>query len=138
MERSRFYVMQIVGVAVFIAAFLQGWPQQIYAMDQTGVINAIMLMFFIGLINLHSGTVIAASKCSDFCVRLGLFGTVVGLVIAFSEVDASVVGDAQQAGKLAAEFLKGLGVALSTTIAGWVCSLWIDATAFLMKGSKVS
>jgi hypothetical protein len=61
---------------------------------------------------------------SEWLVRLGLFGTVVGLAIAF----ASVVGRSEIS-------LRDLGAAtaLHTTIVGLACSLWLDLNQWLLE-----
>ena len=65
------------------------------------------------------------SDVSDWLMRLGLIGTVVGWFIALHGLDTAQLSPtgAQQ---MMAQVLQGMSVALLTTLTGAVSSLWVD------------
>lgn len=69
-------------------------------------------------------------------VLLGLIGTVVGFVIALSGVDPSSAGNISHVGEMITQLVRGMSVALYTTLVGSVLSLWLTVNfRFLMTGS---
>lgn len=59
----------------------------------------------------------------DFCEKLGLLGTLVGLVMVLIEFSSFESGDAEAVSRLMAMMAVGLGTAYLTTIVGLVCGL---------------
>ncbi len=60
-------------------------------------------------------------------VILGLIGTVIGFIIALSGVDGSgVSSDPEEVSKMVAVLISGMSVALYTTLAGSICSVWLN------------
>ena len=63
---------------------------------------------------------------ANILVILGLIGTVVGFIIALSGVDGSVSSNPDEVGKMVASLVKGMSVALYTTLAGSILSVWLN------------
>lgn len=63
-------------------------------------------------------------------VTLGLIGTVIGFIIAFSAIDAASVGDVDKVGQLVAGLTNGMGIALYTTLTGAAFNLWLNLNYF--------
>lgn len=60
-------------------------------------------------------------------VILGLIGTVIGFIIALSGVDGSgVSSNPEEVSKMVATLISGMSVALYTTLAGSICSVWLN------------
>ncbi len=60
-------------------------------------------------------------------VILGLIGTVIGFIIALSGVDGGgVSSDPEEVSKMVAVLISGMSVALYTTLAGSICSVWLN------------
>ncbi len=59
-------------------------------------------------------------------VILGLIGTVIGFIIALSGVDGSVSSDPEEISKMITTLIQGMSVALYTTLAGSICSVWLN------------
>ena len=64
-------------------------------------------------------------QISGSLVLLGLVGTVVGFIIALSGVDPNSAGDVQSIAPMVAELVRGMSVALYTTLVGAVTNLWL-------------
>ena len=63
---------------------------------------------------------------ANILVILGLIGTVIGFIIALSGVDGSVSSNPEEVGKMVASLVKGMSVALYTTLAGSILSVWLN------------
>ena len=59
-------------------------------------------------------------------VILGLIGTVIGFIIALSGVDGSVSSNPEEISKMITTLIQGMSVALYTTLAGSICSVWLN------------
>ena len=53
-------------------------------------------------------------------------GTVIGFIIALSGVDGSVSSDPEEISKMITTLIQGMSVALYTTLAGSICSVWLN------------
>jgi len=65
-------------------------------------------------------------------VLLGLIGTVVGFVMALSNVSAEAVADPNAVAGMVSQLISGMGVALYTTLVGSVLNLWLAANYQLL------
>ena len=63
---------------------------------------------------------------ANILVILGLIGTVIGFIIALSGVDGSVSSNPDEVGKMVASLVQGMSVALYTTLAGSILSVWLN------------
>jgi hypothetical protein len=63
---------------------------------------------------------------SGWLAYLGLIGTVVGFVIAISGIDLGALSTAQGVQAMVPELMRGMGVALYTTLAGAFFGLWTE------------
>ena len=59
-------------------------------------------------------------------VILGLIGTVIGFIIALSGVNSNVASNPDEIGKMVTSLIKGMSVALYTTLAGSIFSVWLN------------
>ena len=59
-------------------------------------------------------------------VIIGLIGTVIGFIIALSGVDGSVSSNPEEISKMITTLIQGMSVALYTTLAGSICSVWLN------------
>ena len=70
-------------------------------------------------------------------VLLGLIGTVLGFVIALSGVDPAVAGDVRAIAPMVTELIRGMSVALYTTLVGAVLNLWLTVNYHILAGGAV-
>ena len=59
-------------------------------------------------------------------VILGLIGTVIGFIIALSGVNSEVASNPEEIGKMVTSLISGMSVALYTTLAGSIFSVWLN------------
>ena len=65
-------------------------------------------------------------------VLLGLIGIVLGFIIALSGVDPNVVADVNAVAPMVADLIRGMSVALYTTLAGAVLNLWLTVNYHML------
>ena len=67
-------------------------------------------------------------------VLLGLIGTVIGFIIALSGVSAESAADPSAIAPMVGDLIRGMSVALYTTLAGAVFNLWLMANYNMLVG----
>jgi hypothetical protein len=70
-------------------------------------------------------------------VLLGLIGTVLGFIIALSGVDPDLAADIGAVGPMVSTLFEGMAVALYTTLAGSVLSIWLMFNYRLLESGVV-
>lgn len=70
-------------------------------------------------------------------VLLGLIGTVIGFIIALSGVRPEVVSDVGAIGPMVSTLIRGMSVALYTTLVGSLLNVWLMVNVRLLEGSTV-
>ncbi|MFQ5973844.1 MAG: MotA/TolQ/ExbB proton channel family protein [Alphaproteobacteria bacterium] len=70
-------------------------------------------------------------------VLLGLVGTVLGFIIALSGVDPSAAADVRAIAPMVTELIRGMSVALYTTLVGAVLNLWLTVNYHILAGGAV-
>jgi len=70
---------------------------------------------------------------SGVLVILGLIGTVIGFIIALSGVDVQSAGDVGAIGPMVSTLIKGMQVALYTTLVGSVFHIWLHLNYYILS-----
>jgi hypothetical protein len=70
-------------------------------------------------------------------VILGLIGTVIGFIIALAGVDPEAAADVSSIGPMVSTLIDGMSVALYTTLAGSVLSVWLMLNYRLVESGTV-
>lgn len=70
--------------------------------------------------------IVAVRHVANSLVLLGLIGTVIGFIIALASVDPERAGDAGSIAPMVSELIRGMSVALYTTLVGSVLNLWLN------------
>ena len=171
----RFSALNIVGLALLTAAWLEGWVELVLAADVTRITSGIAVVFAIGW-SISTYRLVRCSRelnaacdpasvepsrarwyrdlvaearpeargaiadclrsrlyariavvrtISNSLVILGLIGTVIGFIIALSGVDSNAVADVGAIGPMVSTLIKGMAVALYTTLVGAVFHVWL-------------
>jgi hypothetical protein len=186
----RFGVVNIAGVALLTAAYLQGWVGTALASDSTRLSFVIVGVFLAGFaicagkiwrtsreLNLAKefdpfrpqsslalrylsqvrgrpgeSRAIAASAlrlklssrigvvrfAANSLVLLGLIGTVIGFIIALSGVDPQASADVNAISPMVSTLIRGMSVALYTTLIGSVLNLWLMMNYQILATGTVS
>jgi hypothetical protein len=70
-------------------------------------------------------------------VLLGLVGTVIGFIIALSGVNPEAAGNVDAIAPMVSELIRGMSVALYTTLVGAVLHLWLKVNYLILAGGAV-
>lgn len=81
-----------------------------------------------------AGRIAFVKQIANSLVLLGLIGTVIGFVIALSGVDAETAADPSAIAPMVGDLIRGMSVALYTTLAGAVFNLWLMINFHMLVG----
>ncbi|NQV66753.1 MAG: MotA/TolQ/ExbB proton channel family protein [SAR86 cluster bacterium] len=82
--------------------------------------------------------VVVVRTIANTLITLGLIGTVIGFIIALSGVDANAVADVGAIGPMVSTLIKGMAVALYTTLVGSVLHVWLLVNYQLLATGTVN
>lgn len=128
---SRCIVLQSVGAAGVVALWIAGLATKPF--ETNGVLAALILG--IGLIGV--GCVFLqrwrdVQWIATHVVRIGLLGTVIGLIAAFASVRGGGSNDPNQIREMITAVVDGMYVSLYATLLGIGCNLWLKVNLRLL------
>ncbi len=150
------FILFNAGCASLMAWFAsKGWLTMVAAADPTGISWGIVALFLLS----GAGTAVQAWKLNrerngtgkptnptvrggklkrieragESMALLGLIGTIVGFIIAFATSDPAALLNATEVGSGVATMMKGMGVALYTTLTGAVLGGWTGENYHMLK-----
>lgn len=154
--RMAIFNASLAGLMAWLAS--QGYVSLIFASDPTGISLGIVALFLIAMVStcmqlwkitkdknaVKAGTAPSRDKkrgmkleridkMADTMSLLGIIGTVVGFIIAFSGIDPSSLLSASGVGANVAGMMKGMGIALYTTLTGAVLGGWTSWNHSMLK-----
>lgn len=93
----------------------------------------------IGMMRLKLGhKVQIVRQIANMLVFLGLIGTVIGFIIALSGVRPEAVSNADSVASMVATLIKGMSVALYTTLLGAVLNIWLNVNHRILATGTVN
>lgn len=93
----------------------------------------------IGLLRLRLGHRIQiVRQIANMLVFLGLIGTVIGFIIALSGVRPEAVSNADSVATMVATLIRGMSVALYTTLLGAVLNVWLNVNHRILATGAVN
>lgn len=150
MNAARFVLINLAAIALLTLASVKGWTMLVIEADMSRLTLVIagFLLVGLGLCAWRFATLPRGPKNDvfyhtergawiderlktirlivDLLPLLGLIGTVVGFVIAFYGLDVTALGSADDAAQVVGGMLKGVGVALYTTLVGALAGAWLN------------
>lgn len=82
--------------------------------------------------------IVVVRTIGNVLITLGLIGTVIGFIIALSGVDSNTVADVGAIGPMVSTLIKGMAVALYTTLVGSVFHVWLLVNYQLLATGTVN
>lgn len=130
-------------VSVELNAVKSGFPQRgtrvATYLEQTAMSDGQGRGNLAAALRLRLATRIAPVRhIANSLVLLGLIGTVIGFIIALSGVDPELAGDISAVGPMVSTLIEGMAVALYTTLAGAVLSIWLMVDYRLLEAGVVN
>lgn len=159
----RFIIFNASAVAAFVWAVMQGYVQTVVLGDTSRISFLIIAVFVLGMISVlkRAGRVslsLNALKRGDtikdtrekflakaehiddmlnWLVTLGLLGTIIGFIVAFSGIDPDALATASGVQKMIGAMMPGIGIALYTTLVGATCGLWLDVNRRMLRTATI-
>lgn len=75
---------------------------------------------------------------ANLLVFLGLIGTVIGFIISLSGVEPEAVSQAERVAAMVATLIKGMSIALYTTLLGAVLNVWLNVNYRILSTGTVN
>jgi len=156
-------LLNIAGFGFLFAAYWAGWLIPLFRDDNTYVVYGIVALFLVGLIDcwikswrlsrweaiplaVHHGVdkntllkerfdhmMSLPYWLSTEVAMLGMIGTFVGIIIAASHLDPSLLNDAASATPAMAEFLKETIASFGKSMVGASLALWLAADLYILN-----
>ncbi len=147
----------MTGLMLWLAS--KGYLSLVVASDPTGISLGIAALFSLSVVatavqawkitrekNAHKAGLYTAKgkvkreiklgrilRAADTMALAGLIGTIVGFIIAFATADPASLLNAADVGTGVAQMMKGMGIALYTTLTGAVLGGWTSENYHMLK-----
>ncbi len=128
----RFIVLQVIGIGCLVALYLVGLLDQVFVGSNAVFTIIIAGLGLIGLIPVWLGRWEDAEWVATHVVRIGLIGTVVGLISAFSAALQMDASDTEAVKEMIGAVIGGMYIALFATLTGLVCNVWLKLNIKLL------
>jgi hypothetical protein len=135
--RTRFTVLNLVGLALVAAAWVEGLAAKPYRADVSGMCILITALFLWGLWRTFRRDWLAVRWIGNTLVYLGMVGTVLGLIVTVSELTVDGVQNFDNFTTIISAIFIGSGTALYTNLLACIGYLWLGTNAHLLSGEEI-
>ena len=129
---SRFIVLQAIGAAGIAGLWVAGIAGKPFAGDNAFLCWLIAAIGVLGIVCVFLRRWRDVDWLATHVVRIGLLGTVVGLIVAFSAARAGGSADPNAIRPMIASVIDGMYVALYATLLGIATNLWLKINLRLL------
>ena len=134
---ARFAVLNLIGAALVLAAWVEGLAYKPYAADSSGMCWLITLLFGWGLVCVLRRDWQSVRWAGNALVYLGMVGTVVGLIITVSDLSADKGQSFEDFKQVVTSIYIGSATALYTNLLACIGYLWLGTNAHLLARQEV-
>lgn len=134
--KSRFIILQTILGAGIVALYFLGLASRPFAGNSAILCAGILAAGLIGLICVFLERWNDAEWIATHVVRLGLLGTVLGLIAAFGQAALGGGNDPAAVRATIAGVVNGMYVSLYATLLGIGVNLWLKVNLKLLGGSN--
>lgn len=129
---SRFVVLQAIGAAALIGLWMAGLAGKPFEGSNAPLCWLIVAMGALGIACVFLRRWQDVQWIATHVVRIGLLGTVIGLIIAFAAAGNGASADAEQVKTMIAAVVSGMYVSLYATLLGIATNLWLKINLRLL------
>ena len=129
---SRFVVLQTIGAAMIAALWIAGLVQKPFEGTTAPLCWIILGIGALGIVCVFLQRWRDAQWIAVHVVRIGLLGTVVGLIIAFSAAASGGSSNPDEIRPMIAAVVSGMYVSLYATLLGIATNLWLKINLRLL------
>ena len=134
---ARFAVLNLIGAALVLAAWVEGLASKPYAADSSGMCWLITLLFGWGLVCVLRRDWQSVRWVGNALVYLGMVGTVLGLIITVSDLSADKAQSFDDFKQVVTSIYIGSATALYTNLLACIGYLWLGTNAHLLARQEV-
>jgi len=132
--QTRTIVLNTVFWAGFLALWING-VGKIPFTESTGMSFGILVLFAVGQLFAIAEEWKWVEWTMTALIFLGLIGTVIGFIIAFSGVKPDTAADISSVKPMVAALISGMATALYTTLIGSIGALWLSLCERLFRAA---
>jgi hypothetical protein len=132
---SRFIVLQAIGAAGIVGLWVVGIAGKPFAGNNAALCWLITAIGALGILCVFFQRWRDVDWLATHVVRIGLLGTVVGLIVAFSAARAGGSADPNAIRSMIGSVIDGMYVALYATLLGIATNLWLKINLRLLGNS---
>ena len=129
---SRFVVLQATGAALIAALWIAGLAEKPFQGDTAPLCWLILAIGALGIACVFLRRWRDVHWLATHVVRIGLLGTVIGLIIAFSAAASGDAGNPEAIKPMIAAVVSGMYVSLYATLLGIGTNLWLKINLRLL------
>jgi hypothetical protein len=129
---SRCVVVQAIGAAGVVGLWIAGMAEKPFEGDNAFLCWLIVAVAALGILCVFLQRWRDVEWLATHVVRIGLLGTVVGLIIAFSAAKAGGAADLNEVKPMIAAVVDGMYVSLYSTLLGIATNLWLKINLRLL------
>jgi hypothetical protein len=129
---SRFVVLQAIGAAAIVGLWVAGIADKPFTGNNAFLCWLIAAIGALGILCVFLQRWRDVDWLATHVVRIGLLGTVVGLIVAFSAARAGGSADPDAIKPMIASVIDGMYVALYATLLGITTNLWLKINLRLL------
>jgi hypothetical protein len=129
---SRFIVLQAIGAAAIVGLWVVGIADKPFAGENAFLCWLIIAIGALGILCVFFQRWRDVDWLATHVVRIGLLGTVIGLIVAFSAARAGGSVDPNAIRPMIASVIDGMYVALYATLLGITTNLWLKINLRLL------
>ena len=129
---SRYIVLQTIGVAGLVALWTSGFAGKPFEGSNAPLCWLIVGMGALGLACVSLRRWRDVQWIATHVVRIGLLGTVIGLIVAFSAAREGASAEAEQVKTMIGAVVSGMYVSLYATLLGIGTNLWLKVNLRLL------
>jgi len=134
---ARFAVLNLIGLALVGAAWVEGLLVKPYQADTSAMCYLITALFLWGLVCCLRRDWQSVRWAGNALVYLGMVGTVLGLIMTVSDLSAAKGESAESFKQMVTAIYVGSGTALYTNLLACIGYLWLGTNAHLLARQEV-
>ena len=134
---TRFAVINLVGVALLAAAWVEDLLAKPFKADTSGMCYLLVALFLAGLVAVYRKDWQTVRWAGNALVYLGMVGTVLGLIMTVSDLSVDKAQNFDSFKAIVTAIYIGSGTALYTNLIACIGYLWLGTNAHLLARQEV-
>lgn len=134
---ARFAVVNLVGVALLAAAWVEGFLLKPFIADTSGICYLLVVVFAAGMVAVWLKDWQTVRWAGNALVYLGMVGTILGLILTVADISTDQTQGAAGIKAIVTAIYVGAGTALYSNLLACIGYLWLGTNAHLLARQEV-